>query len=70
MTGTRSTQQTRSLLEELDELVDQSIESMSPAQLKKFRQDRRKIMASVSRHDAASHVPHESAVQEQRALRA
>ena len=58
------------LLGELEKLVDQSIDSMSPAQLKKFRKDRKKIMRTVTRRDATSRVPPESAESEKQALRA
>ena len=52
------------LLKELDELVDQSIDSMSPSQLMKFRRDRRRIMESVTGRDSGSRAPHENAAQE------
>lgn len=59
-----------SLLDELDKLVDESIDAMSPAQLKKFRKDRKKIMQNVTRRDAASRAPRGSAESERQALRA
>jgi hypothetical protein len=70
MTKTNSNQHPQKLLEQLDELVDQSIDSMSPAQLKKFRKDRKKIMQNVTRRAAASRVPPESAESEKQARRA
>ena len=60
----------KSLLNELDQLVDQSIDAMTPAQLKKFRSDRKKIMAGVKRRAADSRAPRESGEQERQALRA
>lgn len=70
MTKAKINSGSKNLLQELDELVDQSIDSMSPAQLKKFRKDRKKIMRTVTRRDGVSRVPPESAQSEKRALRA
>ena len=47
MTASKPEPRTSDLLRDLDTLVDQSIEAMSPAELKKFRKDRKKLMVSV-----------------------
>lgn len=54
MTASESKSEARSLLDELDELVDRDIESMSPAQLRRFHRDRKRIMESVTRRTDAS----------------
>ena len=70
MAASKSGSKPKSLIEELDALVDQGIDSMSPAQLKKFRQDRKKIMREVKRREAGLRAPHENAARERQALRA
>lgn len=70
MTTSKAEPRARGLLQDLDTLVDQSIESMSPAELKKFRKDRKKIMEAVNRRAADSRAPRESAGREKQALRA
>jgi hypothetical protein len=68
--ATAKSTQSKSLLEDLDALVDQSINAMTPAQLKKFRRDRKKIMEGVRRRAADSPALRESGEQEKQALRA
>ena len=70
MTASKPEPRTSDLLRDLDTLVDQSIEAMSPAELKKFRRDRKKIMQAVNRRDADSNAPRETDEQARRALRA
>jgi len=49
-----------SLFEELDAFVDQSIDAMSPKELKAFEKNRKKIMAESKRRVNDSGVPCES----------
>jgi hypothetical protein len=70
MAMSKSGSNPRSLIEELDELVERSIDSMTPAQLKKFRRERKKIMQAVKNRDAGSRAPHENVARERQALRA
>jgi hypothetical protein len=49
MPTTKTAPRAKSLLEDLDALVDEGIGAMSPTESKKFRRDRKKIMQSVAR---------------------
>jgi hypothetical protein len=46
----------KSFIEQLDALVDNRIDSMTPAQLKKFRRERKKIMKSATPRGSSSRV--------------
>jgi hypothetical protein len=46
----------KSFIEQLDALVDNRIDSMPPAQLKKFRRERKKIMKSATPRGSSSRV--------------
>jgi hypothetical protein len=59
-----------SLFEELDAFVDESIDAMSPRELKSFEKARKKIMAESKRRVSGSDVPCENAPQEIPVLRA
>ena len=56
------------LFEELDALVDQSIDSMSPRQLKAFEKKRKKIMSKARCRPLDSPAPRESEEQKTSAL--
>lgn len=70
MAAIGSQSESKSLLEDLDALVDQSIDAMTPAQLRKFRRDRKKIMRTVIPRGSASPAPRENAESERPVLRA
>ncbi len=59
-----------SSLDELYTLIDQSIDSMSVAQLKALEKKRKKIMAGVKRRESDEGAPHEIDRQKTQALRA
>jgi len=59
-----------SLLEELDALVDRSIDSKSPGELREFEKKRKKIMSEAKRRANDSGAPSESLLQERPVLRA
>jgi hypothetical protein len=61
---------TSSFLADMDALVDQSIDSMSPKQLKEFQKKRKKITADCRSRAASSSSPLESEEQEKRVLQA
>lgn len=59
---------TSSFLADMDALIDQSINAMSPKQLKEFKKARKKIMEDVKSRAASSVDLRESEEQDQRAL--
>lgn len=59
-----------SLFDELDTLVDESINAMSPKELKEFEKNRKKIMAEAESRATGSGALPESPQQEKTALRA
>ena len=70
MTTSTAEKRTMSLLEELDAFVDQSIDSMSPAELEEFEKKRKRIMADVSCPETDSGVPRGNGEQGTRVLQA
>jgi hypothetical protein len=70
MTTSISKKWTSPLLEELDALVDESVGSMSPKQLKEFEKTRKRIMTGVTSEVLAGGVPPETEEREKQALHA
>jgi hypothetical protein len=70
MTTSMAEKRTTSLLEELDAFVDQSIDSMSPTELKEFEKKRKRIMVDVSCPETDSGVPRGNGEQGTRVLQA
>jgi hypothetical protein len=70
MTTSAAEKRATSLLEELDAFVDQSIDSMSPKELKEFEKKRKRIMADVTSRAIDSGVPRGNDEQGRRVLQA
>jgi hypothetical protein len=60
MTASIGKKKKSSLFEELDALVDQSIDSMSPVELEAFETKRKRIMSRVTSDGINSDAPREN----------
>jgi len=68
MKGSIAAKMTSSFLADMDALVDQSIDSMSPKQLKEFQKKRKKITADCRSRAVSSSSPRETEKQEKPVL--
>lgn len=68
MTPLIAEERSTSLLDELDALVDESIDAMSPKELKEFKKERKKIMAEVELRASGSAAPLKTAPDGKQAL--